>query len=44
MKGEIKDYGRKIKGTRAMEENERLRGKTGADSAEGEIKCMRVII
>ena len=34
----------KIKGTRSMEENERLRGKKGADCAMGEIKCMRVIV
>ena len=34
----------KVKGTRAEEENESLRGKRGADSALGEIECMRVII
>ena len=42
--GRIKGLGEKIKSTRSMEENERLRGKKGADCAMGEIKCMRVIV
>ena len=45
MKRENKGLRKKIKGTGAKEENQKLGSKIqGADSAMGEITCMRVII
>ena len=45
MKRENKGLRKKIKGTSAKEEKQRLRGEMkGADSVKGEITCMRVII
>ena len=38
MKGENKGFRWKKKGTKADEENKRLREKKGADSAKGEIR------